>query len=62
VVSAGEESSVVFEIAPPVGFRGGGYWALVKIMYFGRLLYTEAVSIELLPAEATAAVAPAGIA
>jgi hypothetical protein len=61
-LGAGEEGSVAFEIAPPAGFRGGGYWALVKIMYFGRLLYTEAVSIALLPAEATAAIAPAGIA
>jgi alpha-mannosidase len=46
-VAAGGEASVAFEIRPPAGFRGGGYWALVKIMYFGRLLYTEAVKLEL---------------
>jgi hypothetical protein len=49
-VTAGAETTVFFTIVAPLGFRGGEYWALVKLMYFGRLLYTESVRIEVRPA------------
>ena len=48
-VAAGAETTVAFSIVAPLGFRGGDYWALVKLMYFGRLLYTESVRIEIKP-------------
>ena len=40
-VEPGGETIVAFDVAPPRGVVAGTYWALVKIMYFGRLLYTE---------------------
>ena len=30
---------------PPRDAIPGSYWALVKVMYFGRLLYTELVEV-----------------
>jgi alpha-mannosidase len=48
-VTAGGETTVAFSIVSPLGFHGGDYWALVKLMYFGRLLYTESVRIEVRP-------------
>jgi hypothetical protein len=49
-VGPGEEAILTFVVEPPYDFAGGTYWALVKVMYFGRLLYTESVIIELLGA------------
>lgn len=40
---------MTFAVEPPYDFPGGTYWALVKVMYFGRLLYTESIPIEILP-------------
>ncbi|HEU4572650.1 MAG TPA: glycoside hydrolase family 38 C-terminal domain-containing protein [Candidatus Limnocylindrales bacterium] len=45
-------SSVEFDVAPPVGTRPGSWWALVKVMAFGRLLYTESVPLEVVDAAA----------
>ena len=49
-VAAGAETTIAFSIAAPLGFHGGEYWALVKLMYFGRLIYTESVRVEIKPA------------
>jgi hypothetical protein len=43
VVAPGEEAVVDFEVRPPVDVVAGTYWALIKVMYFGRLLYSESV-------------------
>ena len=44
-VDPGKEIDLVFAVHPPADIRGGEYWALVKVMAFGRIHYTEAVSI-----------------
>jgi len=60
VVGAGEEAIVTFAVEPPYDFPGGTYWALVKVMYFGRLLYTESIPIEFLPATSGVTATAAG--
>ena len=52
VVGPGEEQIVTFAIEPPYDSGGGTYWALVKVMYFGRLLYTESIPVVLVASEA----------
>ncbi len=49
-VPPGGRSSVEFEVAPPVGTRPGRWWALVKVMAFGRVVYTESVPLEVVEA------------
>jgi hypothetical protein len=49
VVAAGEEIVVDFSVAPPTGTPAGSWWALVKVMYFGRLIYTESIPLEVVP-------------
>jgi alpha-mannosidase len=44
-VGAGEELDIVFRVAPPFDTDGGTYWALVKVMWFGRLAYTESIAL-----------------
>jgi uncharacterized membrane protein len=44
-VAPGKETTVKFAVEPPFDFRPGTWWALVKVMYFGRLTYTESVPI-----------------
>ena len=44
-VAPGEDAVVTFEVDPPFDFEGGTWWALVKVMYFGRLIYTESVPV-----------------
>jgi alpha-mannosidase len=39
------ETDISFTICTPSEFPGGEYWALVKVMYFGRIVYTEAVPL-----------------
>ncbi|MCQ4083246.1 glycosyl hydrolase-related protein [Streptomyces sp. RB6PN25] len=39
-VVADGDTDVHYEFAAPPGSRPGSWWALVKVMYFGRLLYT----------------------
>ena len=48
-VDAGAEATITFTVEAPLGFRGGDYWALVKLMYFGRMIYTEAVRVNVRP-------------
>jgi alpha-mannosidase len=45
-VPPGDVVTLSFAVAPPTGFRPGSYWGLVKVMYFGRIFYTEAAVIE----------------
>ena len=49
-IGPGQDARLSFAVEPPFDFAGGSYWALVKIMYFGRLLYTEPVTVVLDPA------------
>ena len=46
-VAPGKTTTVTFAVEPPFDFPGGTWWALVKVMYFGRLSYTESVPIEI---------------
>jgi hypothetical protein len=48
-VEPGEQTVVQFSVAPPPGTPAGAWWALLKVMYFGRMLYTEAVPLEVVP-------------
>jgi hypothetical protein len=48
-IGAGDEATLAYAVAPPSGFRPGRWWGLVKVMYFGRLHYSEAAVIEVLP-------------
>jgi alpha-mannosidase len=45
-VAPGAEIPIEFAVAPPPGTNPGTWWALVKVMYFGRLHYTESVPLE----------------
>ena len=47
-VGPGGETTVGFRIAPPPDAAAGTYWGLVKVMYFGRLHYTDSVPIKIL--------------
>jgi hypothetical protein len=51
-VGPGEEQIVTFAVEPPYDSGSGRYWALVKVMYFGRLLYTESIPVELVASDA----------
>ena len=35
------------KVDPPHGARSAEFWALVKVMYFGRLHYTEAIRVRI---------------
>jgi hypothetical protein len=48
-LDAGEETVVEFSVAPPAGTPSGSWWTLVKVMYFGRLIYTESIAVEVGP-------------
>ncbi|GAA4685678.1 glycoside hydrolase [Phytohabitans rumicis] len=50
-VPAGGSTRLRYEVAAPATARPGSHWwALVKVVYFGRLHYTEAVPVEIRPA------------
>jgi alpha-mannosidase len=51
-VGPGEERVLTFAFEPPYDSGGGTYWALIKVMYFGRLLYTESIPVALLASDA----------
>jgi hypothetical protein len=45
-LAAGAEDTLRFELAMPASARPGEqWWAIVKVMYFGRVLYTEPVEV-----------------
>jgi alpha-mannosidase len=60
VVGPGEDTVVTFAVSPPYDFSGGTYWALVKVMYFGRLLYTDTIPIEVMAATSGVPASAAG--
>jgi hypothetical protein len=45
-VAPGDSAEVEFVAEPVVGTPPGTWWALVKVMAFGRLYYTDSVPIE----------------
>ncbi|GLZ76931.1 alpha-mannosidase [Actinorhabdospora filicis] len=45
-VEPGHETEVAFPVHVPPDARPGHYWAMVKVMWFGRVAYTEAVRVE----------------
>jgi hypothetical protein len=45
-VAPGDSAEVEFVAEPVVGTPSGTWWALVKVMAFGRLYYTDSVPIE----------------
>jgi hypothetical protein len=46
----GEPVVLRFDVLAPAAARHGTWWALVKIMYFGRVRYTDAVPVIVGPA------------
>ncbi|MFA9445049.1 glycoside hydrolase family 38 C-terminal domain-containing protein [Egicoccus sp. AB-alg6-2] len=50
-VAGGGRSTVRFTLTCPVGASGVTSWALVKVMYFGRVLYTRSVPVVFGPRE-----------
>lgn len=46
-VAGGNVSELGFSVTIPHRCRPGSYWALVKIMYFGRIHYSEALTVEI---------------
>jgi alpha-mannosidase len=44
-IEAGAEAEVEFEVAIPATADAGHWWALVKLMWFGRAQYTPAVAV-----------------
>ncbi len=49
-VAAGSAGSVRFEVAvPPAARPGEQWWAIVKLMYFGRIRYTRAAEVTIIP-------------
>ena len=46
-VAGGEQGVVTFDIAPPPDAVPGQYWALIKVMYFGRILYSDSVPVQI---------------
>jgi hypothetical protein len=44
-VEPGDRTLIEFTVAPPRDAIAGTYWALVKVMYFGRVLYSESVPV-----------------
>jgi hypothetical protein len=55
-VAPGQDEEVTFAVEPPINHPGGTYWALVKVMYFGRCLYTASIPVEITPVESAAPV------
>ncbi|MDQ6795488.1 MAG: NEW3 domain-containing protein [Chloroflexota bacterium] len=47
VVPPGGETVVTFVVEPPLDGTPGGYWALLKVMYFGRVYYSESIPVEI---------------
>jgi alpha-mannosidase len=49
-IAPGETTSIDFEVRPSLDELRLSSWALVKLMYFGRLWYSPAVALDLRPA------------
>ena len=44
----GRATTLSFGVAPPRDVVAGTYWALVKVMYFGRMHYSASVPVTIL--------------
>ena len=44
-VEPGGRTTIEFAVEPPRDVAAGTYWALVKVMYFGRVQYSESVPV-----------------
>jgi len=44
-VEPGRRTTIEFGVEPPRDVVAGTYWALVKVMYFGRVQYSESVPV-----------------
>jgi hypothetical protein len=44
-ISPGESTVLRFAVSVPVSARHAQWWALVKVMYYGRVRYTEAIGV-----------------
>jgi alpha-mannosidase len=49
VVGGGAEVGISFAVAPGADTPAGRWWALFKVMYYGRRLYTKSIAIEVTP-------------
>ncbi|MDH6124989.1 NEW3 domain-containing protein [Kitasatospora sp. GP82] len=49
VLPAGAEQTVAFEVAVPRDADAGAYWALAKVMWFGRCQYAPTVEVVVAP-------------
>ncbi|MFJ8436084.1 NEW3 domain-containing protein [Kitasatospora sp. NPDC094019] len=49
VLAAGAESVEEFELTAPADMDPGGYWALAKVMWFGRCQYAPTVAVVVAP-------------
>ena len=54
-VEPGDKTTLEFAVAPPRDVAAGTYWALVKVMYFGRVQYSESVPVTVRAAAAVRA-------
>lgn len=48
-LAPGERRTVGFEIAPPPDTDPGAYWAVAKVMWFGRCQYAPTVELVVAP-------------
>jgi alpha-mannosidase len=48
-VAAGETETATFDLAPPPNAEAGAYWAVTKVMWFGRCQYTPTVELVVAP-------------
>ena len=51
-VEPGGRTTIEFAVEPPRDVAAGTYWALVKVMYFGRVQYSESVPVTIRAAAA----------
>ncbi len=54
-VEPGGRTTIEFGVEPPRDVAAGTYWALVKVMYFGRVQYSESVPVTIRAAAAVRA-------
>jgi hypothetical protein len=48
-VAPGAETVLRFAVRAPATARPGRWWALVKLMYYGRVRYSEAIGVVISP-------------
>ena len=48
-IAPGTSTVLRFAVSVPVTARNAQWWALVKVMYYGRVRYTEAIPVVIEP-------------